>query len=124
MLKSKKFGTDFQYLWEEEYMDNLTPEQRRKNMQAIKSNDTKSECILRKKLWSMGYRYRKNYKKLIDKLDIVFVKYKIAVLCDGEFWLGKYNVSCMNGIFQPCIINGHNLPLTYQFCIVVSIATT
>ncbi len=44
-------------------MDNLTPEQRRKNMQDIRANDTKIECILRKRLWDMGYRYRKNYKK-------------------------------------------------------------
>ena len=70
-------------------MDNLTPEQRRKNMRAIKNKDTKAECILRKKLWSMGYRYRKNYTKLIGKPDIVFTKYKIAVFCDVEFWHGK-----------------------------------
>ena len=70
-------------------MDNLTPEQRRKNMQAIKSKDTSIECILRKELWSRGYRYRKNYKKLPGKPDIVLTKYKIAVFCDSEFWHGK-----------------------------------
>lgn len=70
-------------------MDNLTPEQRSKNMKAIKCKDTKAECVLRKKLWSMGYRYRKNYKNLIGKPDIVFTKYKLAVFCDGEFWHGK-----------------------------------
>ncbi len=82
-------------------MDNLIPKQRRKNMQAIKSKNTIPECILRKKLWLTGYRYRKSYKNLIDKLDIVFVKYKIAVFCDGEFWHGKYKVSCTNGTFHP-----------------------
>lgn len=71
-------------------MDNLTPEQRKRNMRAIKSKNTKSECIFRKALWSMGYRYRKNYKKLIGKPDIVFVGKKVAVFCDGEFWHG-YN---------------------------------
>lgn len=70
-------------------MDNHTPEQRRKNMQAIRAKDTKIECILRKRLWDMGYRYRKNYKKLIGKPDIVFTKYKIAIFCDSEFWHGK-----------------------------------
>lgn len=70
-------------------MDNHTPEQRRKNMQAIKSKDTSIECILRKELWSRGFRYRKNYKKLIGKPDIVFPKYKVAVFCDSEFWHGK-----------------------------------
>lgn len=70
-------------------MDNHSPEQRRKNMQAIKAKDTKIECILRKRLWDMGYRYRKNYKKLIGKPDIVLTKYKIAIFCDSEFWHGK-----------------------------------
>lgn len=70
-------------------MDNHTPEQRRKNMQAIKSKDTSIERILRKELWSRGYRYRKNYKKLIGKPDIVLPKYKIAIFCDSEFWHGK-----------------------------------
>ena len=63
--------------------DVLTPEQRKKNMQHIKSNDTKIEVILRKALWARGYRYRKNYKELPGKPDIVLTKYKIAVFSDG-----------------------------------------
>lgn len=70
-------------------MDNHTPEQRKKNMQAIKSKDTEIEIILRKELWSRGYRYRKNYKKLIGKPDIALTKYKIVIFCDSEFWHGK-----------------------------------
>ena len=58
-------------------------------MQAIKSKDTEIELLLRKELWSRGFRYRKNYKKLIGKPDIVFTKYKIAIFCDSEFWHGK-----------------------------------
>lgn len=69
-------------------MDNLTKEQRRKNMQAIKSKDTTIEIQLRKALWSNGVRYRKNYDKLPGKPDIVLTKYKIAVFCDSEFWHG------------------------------------
>ena len=69
--------------------DVLTPEQRRKNMQHIKSNDTKIEVLLRKALWKKGYRYRKNYKALPGKPDIVLTKYKIAIFCDGEFFHGK-----------------------------------
>ena len=45
--------------------DDLTPEQRRKNMQAIRSKDTTIEIMLRKALWEKGIRYRKNYKKAI-----------------------------------------------------------
>lgn len=70
-------------------MDVLTPEQRRKNMQHIKSKDTTIEIALRKALWEKGYRYRKNYKALPEKPDIAITKYKIAVFCDSEFFHGK-----------------------------------
>ena len=69
--------------------DVLTPEQRRKNMQHIKSKDTKIEMLLRKALWEKGYRYRKNDASLPGKPDIVLTKYKIAIFCDGEFFHGK-----------------------------------
>ena len=69
--------------------DVLTPEQRRKNMQNIKSYNTKIEVLLRKALWKKGYRYRKNYKKLPGKPDIALTKYKIAIFCDSEFFHGK-----------------------------------
>ena len=61
--------------------DVLTPEQRRKNMQKIKSNNTEIEVLLRKALWKKGYRYRKNYKELPGKPDIALTKYKIAIFC-------------------------------------------
>ena len=68
--------------------DDLTPEQRRRNMQAIRSKDTSIELALRKALWERGIRYRKNYKKLIGKPDIAITKYKIAVFCDSDYWHG------------------------------------
>ena len=68
--------------------DVLTKEQRRKNMQAIRSKDSKIEIALRKAVWAMGMRYRKNYSKLPGKPDMVFLGKKIAVFCDGEFWHG------------------------------------
>ena len=70
-------------------MDILTKEQRKKNMQHIKAKDTKIEIILRKALWKKGYRYRKNYNKLLGKPDIVLPKYNIVIFCDGEFFHGK-----------------------------------
>ena len=69
--------------------DVLTPEQRRKNMQHIRSADTKPELILRKLLWHNGYRYRKNMKSLPGKPDIVLTKYKICIFVDSEFFHGK-----------------------------------
>lgn len=70
-------------------MDVLTAEQRRKNMQRIRSRDTKPEILLRKALWKAGYRYRKNCKSLPGKPDIAITKYKIAVFVDSEFFHGK-----------------------------------
>ncbi len=69
--------------------DDLTKEQRRKNMQHIKADNTEIEVKLRKALWNKGYRYRKNYKELPGKPDITLTKYKIAIFCDGEFFHGK-----------------------------------
>lgn len=70
-------------------MDNLTKEQRHKNMMSIKNKDTSIEMKLRKALWEKGYRYRKNYFVLPGKPDIVLTKYKIAIFCDSEFFHGK-----------------------------------
>ncbi len=69
--------------------DVLTPDQRKKNMRGIRSKDTKAEIILRKALWHRGYRYRKNYKLLPGKPDIVLTKYRICIFVDSEFFHGK-----------------------------------
>ncbi len=68
--------------------DKLTPEQRRKTMQAIRGKDTSIELKLRKELWRRGIHYRKNCKKVYGRPDIVFIGKKIAVFCDSEFWHG------------------------------------
>lgn len=70
-------------------MDVLTKEQRHKNMAHIRCKDTKAELLLRKALWARGFRYRKNYKDLPGKPDIVLTKFKIAIFCDGDFWHGR-----------------------------------
>ena len=69
-------------------MDKHTPEQRRKNMQAVKNKDSQIELLLRQELWSRGLRYRKNVNRIYGKPDIVFIGKKIAVFCDSEFWHG------------------------------------
>ena len=55
-------------------------------MSAIPSKDTEPELLLRRALWNENLRYRKNYKGLPGKPDIVFTKYHLAVFCDGDFW--------------------------------------
>lgn len=65
-----------------------TTKTRSKQMSKIRGKDTKPEIKFRKALWHLGYRYRKNYKKLIGKPDIVLQKYKTVIFIDGEFWHG------------------------------------
>lgn len=70
-------------------MDKLSEEQRRKNMQAVKSKGSKIEKLLGKEMWKRGLRYKKNDKSVFGKPDFTFKKYKTAVFCDSEFWHGK-----------------------------------
>ena len=66
--------------------DVLTPEQRRKNMRAIKSQNTSPEIFIRKLLFSHGYRYRLNNEKIPGSPDIFLRKYNTAVFVHGCFW--------------------------------------
>jgi DNA mismatch endonuclease (patch repair protein) len=59
-----------------------------KKMAAVKSKDTIPERLLGKAMWKLGLRYRKCYK-IKGTPDFVFVKHKIAVFCDGDFWHGN-----------------------------------
>ena len=59
------------------------------NMSRVKSKDSQIELVLRKSLWGQGFRYRKNWKELPGKPDIVITKHKIAIFCDSEFFHGK-----------------------------------
>ena len=70
-------------------MDVHNPEQRSKNMRAIKSTATKAEITLAKALWHLGHRYRKNNKTVFGKPDFTFKKLKIAIFVDSEFFHGK-----------------------------------
>ncbi|MBH0231373.1 very short patch repair endonuclease [Halobacillus yeomjeoni] len=66
-------------------MDNLTKEQRKKNMRNITSR-SKVEDRVSRELWRRGYRFRKNNKKLFGKPDISIKKYKIVIFIDSCFW--------------------------------------
>ena len=69
-------------------MDRLTSEQRHKCMASIRSKDTKPEIIVRKYLFSRGYRFRINHKILPGKPDIVLRKYRTVIFVNGCFWHG------------------------------------
>ena len=57
-------------------------------MSKISSKDTKPEILVRKFLFSQGFRYRINVRTLPGKPDIVLPKYKIAIFVHGCFWHG------------------------------------
>lgn len=69
-------------------VDVHTPERRSFNMSRIRNKDTKPEEILRKYLFSKGFRYRKNDSRLPGKPDIVLSKYKTVIFVNGCFWHG------------------------------------
>ena len=71
--------------------DTHTAQQRRFNMQQIKSTNTKPEMLVRKFLFAHGYRYKLHDKKLPGKPDMVLSKYRTVIFVHGCFWHGHYN---------------------------------
>jgi DNA mismatch endonuclease (patch repair protein) len=86
-----------------------TTRQRSELMSKIRSKNTKPEVKVRKTLWALGFRYRKNVKKLPGSPDIVFTKQKLVVFIDGEFWHGfdwdekKSKIKSNRGFWIPKI---------------------
>lgn len=66
--------------------DNHSKEIRSYNMSQIRSKNTKPEEIVRKYLFSKGFRYRKNDKRYPGRPDIILPKYKTAIFVNGCFW--------------------------------------
>lgn len=66
--------------------DNHTKEERSRNMSHIRSSNTKPEEKVRKYLFSKGFRYRKNVRKLPGCPDIVLPKYHAVIFVNGCFW--------------------------------------
>lgn len=59
-------------------------------MAAIRAKNTKPEIIVRKYLWSHGFRYRLNHPRLPGKPDIVLRKYRTCIFVNGCFWHGHF----------------------------------
>lgn len=94
--------------------DKHSKEARSYNMSRIRNKDTKPEEIVRKYLFSMGFRYRKNDSRLPGKPDIVLSKYRTVIFINGCFWHGhndcKYFVWPQNNAdFWKTKINGNIL---------------
>lgn len=56
---------------------------------ANRRQDTLHEILLRRHLWRLGLRFRKNVTTLPGKPDIVFSGTRVVIFCDGDFWHGR-----------------------------------
>ena len=69
-------------------MDKLTPEQRKRNMRANSATGTSIEIMLGRKLWSLGYRYRKNVRTIAGTtkaiMEVVLTKALVASIALPE----------------------------------------
>lgn len=76
-------------------MDVWSKKKRSEVMSKIRSKNTKPELILRKLLFSKGYRYRLYNKELPGKPDIILRKYKTVIFVHGCFW--HFHNECREG---------------------------
>ncbi len=67
-------------------------------MRAVQAKNTKPEIIVRKIIYSLGYRYRLHDKKLPGNPDIVFRSKKKVIFVNGCFWHGH---DCKRGNRTP-----------------------
>src|SRR5262245_15424573 len=79
-------------------MDTLTKEERSEVMSRVRSSDTAPERVLRRLVWSMGYRYRKNKRDVFGVPDIAMVGRKRALFLHGCFW---HRHDCPSGKRTP-----------------------
>lgn len=69
-------------------MDNLTKRQRSYCMSRVRSRNTDLEATVRSELFRRGWRFRKHVSSLPGTPDIVFVRLRVVVFVDGDFWHG------------------------------------
>ena len=74
--------------------DIFSTEQRSRLMSLIRGKDTKPEMIVRRYLFSRGFRYRLHGKKLPGRPDLVLRRHRTVVFVHGCFWHGHYGRPC------------------------------
>jgi DNA mismatch endonuclease, patch repair protein len=67
-------------------MDRISVKNRSKNMSRIRSKNTSPELLLRKELYSRGYRFKLHRPDLPGKPDLVFSGRKKVIFVHGCFW--------------------------------------
>lgn len=78
--------------------DDLTPEQRRRCMAAIRSKHTKPEMLVRRLVHALGFRYRLHRRDLPGRPDLVLPKHRKVINIHGCFWHAH---SCRAGAREP-----------------------
>src|SRR5690242_13258131 len=68
--------------------DHMTPEQRSRAMKRVRLRDGPLELLIQRELRKCGLHFQRNYKKLQGSPDIVFVRRRVVVFIDGDFWHG------------------------------------
>jgi len=71
--------------------DIYSPNKRSRIMSGIRRDETEPEILVRKFLFSQGFRYRKNDKRYPGTPDIVLPKYRTIIFVHGCFWHGHEN---------------------------------
>lgn len=79
-------------------MDTLTSIERSERMRRVKARDTKPELELRRLVWGLGHRYRKNRRSIVGQPDLAFVSRKRAIFLHGCFW---HRHDCASGKRTP-----------------------
>ena len=75
-------------------MDKISPEQRSRNMAAVRAKNTAPEVAVRSLLHRLGLRFRLHQAALPGKPDIVLKRHRVVIFVHGCFWHGH---SCPRG---------------------------
>lgn len=74
--------------------DTLTKAQRSERMSRIRGRDTRPELLVRRLVFSLGYRYRLHGPRLPGKPDLVFPSRRKVIFVHGCFWHRHGNPDC------------------------------
>jgi DNA mismatch endonuclease (patch repair protein) len=73
--------------------DWMSKDERSRHMSLVRSRNTRFELTIMRlisaHLYPLGYRYRKHYRGAPGTPDIVFVRQRIAIFLDSDFWHGR-----------------------------------
>jgi DNA mismatch endonuclease (patch repair protein) len=74
--------------------DPLTTEERSERMSRVRNKNTKPELLIRRLIWSLGYRFRLHSRQLPGHPDIIFSKRKKVIFVHGCFWHQHQQPEC------------------------------